>query len=642
MVDVVIEKVGKRIHAMAPYMDGINRRFKAVPGHNFRDKNKIWTYPCSMMVCRALRREFGTDLIIGPDLESWARKEARRERALVALSRANDAELRVVPTEAPQIFAATQTRPYQRAAMAFVREGQNVLLGHGTGLGKSLMIFGSIVECGVFKPGTIHLITAPKKTLVSTWMTQIRKWVPDCYAIAVPDGAERRARALDTFFTLPKDKPAFLIINPEMLQTKFDKWCKDCRRWVESDDNLMPVHHFHENHEKTAQSIEIAKQDWPVLFEVEWNSVSIDEAHRYLLGIKGAAVFKKTLTGEGYMQLKRAPHAPTIAATATPLRGKAKNFWPTFHFLAPEVWGSFWQMVNMFLETTDNGFGIEIGELKEENIEDFFFEVDKIMVRKTRTEVGLPPLMEPVDLWVDMTPAQRKQHEALVDEGEAQFGDRWLSIDAPIALFTRLKQLAFGEWYWDGPEDTGKLRPKSSPKAELLLEWLEERGVVKNEFRQEGGYKYLVASQFTEVVDYLERFLNKNGVDTLKITGAVTPRVADEAAWSFQNDPDGPRVLLISTTAAGFSLTLDAYCDEGVIMDETFVADDQAQVMGRIDNRNPEIRIAPRQWTFIRTNDSVEEAIAKSGLTQEEIQHMLLDKRRGVEFARRLLKGPEA
>jgi SNF2 family DNA or RNA helicase len=91
----------------------------------------------------------------------------------------------------------------------------------------------------------------------------------------------------------------------------------------------------------------------------------------------------------------------------------------------------------------------------------------------------------------------------------------------------------------------------------------------------------------------------------------------------------------MNTKAGGESITLDQYCDEMFILDETWITDDQTQLEGRIDNRGQINR--PRTFHYIITANTIEESIAKSNRTQAEIANLLLDKRRGVENALKLI-----
>lgn len=127
--------------------------------------------------------------------------------------------------------------------------------------------------------------------------------------------------------------------------------------------------------------------------------------------------------------------------------------------------------------------------------------------------------------------------------------------------------------------------------------------------------------------------MNKIRIPTLRIDGSVTGRRRDDAVANFSSE-GGPRVLLLNTWVAA-SITLDAWCDEMFVLDETFVEDDQVQLRGRIDNRGE--RVAVRVFHYIRTKDTIDQTIAEDNLSQAQMQDQLLDGRRGIEIAQRLL-----
>lgn len=212
-----------------------------------------------------------------------------------------------------------------------------------------------------------------------------------------------------------------------------------------------------------------------------------------------------------------------------------------------------------------------------------------------------------------------------------------MSTTGVLAEFTRQKQFSFGAWTYSG----GKMIPKSSPKFDLIAMMLEKRGItgsLDTDFAVEGGaHKYIIGSQFTATLDWMEQQFLARGIACLKITGAVTSSNRTYAVRTWQNeaDLDTPRILLANTKAGGTALTLDAMCDEMFICDETWVHDDQFQLEGRIRNRDVEKRVAVRTYHYVRTRGTIEEEIADSGLTQDEFQKTLMDRSRGLTMKRR-------
>lgn len=632
MAEVKVEIVGSRIAAKSERrFPGDYEMSKSIPGGRWNPDGRYWHYPLTLATCRILRETYTDMLWIGPDLAAWARNEIAMTEHLKDLGQQSDAELLRVPEVAPRMAEAMANRTYQRVGARFIALTREVLLADEPTLGKTIQYLGGVIEAGL--ENGVHLVTAPKSALESVWADEIFKWT-DFHPFWMPEGRKKRERMLELF--LEDDHPSkFLIVNPEMLQTKIEQWCNKCQLWApkKTDDpwSYWPDEHFTDAH-KTAPKIQ--KCAWPELFEIEWNSVCVDESHKYLLGIRGTN--NKTQAGEGYTRLRTAPGAIRLGSTGTPLKGKALNFWSTFHWLKPKEYSSKWAFAESFLEITDNGFGKVIGDIRPEREAALYESLRPIVLRRTKREVQ-PDLPEDLymDHWVKMADEHLKQYTGLVQEGEAQIEGGSLTTTGTLAEFTRQKQFSFGPWK-QGPK--ALMPAEGSPKVEFLIGQLAKRGVTGNpdeDFRLEGGFKYIIASQFTAVLDHLEDQLAKVGIECMKITGSVTGAKRTAAVKAFQNKDDDRRVLLINTLAGGAALTLDAWCDEMFILDETWVRDEQIQLEGRIRNRDVEKRVAVRTYHYIRTRGTIEEEIAESGLTQDEFQKTLLDRSRGVKLRKR-------
>jgi hypothetical protein len=61
------------------------------------------------------------------------------------------------------------------------------------------------------------------------------------------------------------------------------------------------------------------------------------------------------------------------------------------------------------------------------------------------------------------------------------------------------------------------------------------------------------------------------------------------------------------------------------------VADEQEQLEGRIDNRQPERRIVPRSYYYLRSSGSIEEGIARANAAAKERGERILN---GAAIAR--------
>lgn len=643
MSKVNIERVGDRIFLTSPWYAGAAEKAKRVPGASWRKTEKVWSYPLSLLSCRKMREVYGDDLVIGPDLYAWSRAEVDREKHLSHLGKQMDANLDLVPQISPRLAEAMASRTYQRSGAAFIKAARSCLLADEPSLGKTAMSLAGVMEAGRWSGNT--LVIAPLTALDATWGRQIRQW-SDANVFVMPEGKAGRTKMMKQFLESPLEAK-FLIINPHMLQVKVEEFCPKCDEWmktIQPDKKVYPgpewEKHFVEGH-KTKKADR--KMDWPELFQMEWDSIILDESHEILAAYKPSNVTQVT---EGLMRLKSKAGGVRLALSGTPLRGREVRIWGTLNWLGL-ITGGYWAWVAAYFNILDNGFGKEITGLNEAMRDDFYKSLDAAVLRRIKSEVrdDIPKNMD-VDHWVEMTPKQKKDYDKFYAEGELALESGLLTSDGILAELTRLKQLASGEWDHDGYTTTpdgrkvAKLKPGgTSGKLLRLLQLLRERGVTgkaKDDFRAEtGGHKYVVASQFTQVVDYLDQSLRKAGIETLVITGSVTGSRRTEAIRLFDETPDGPRVLLLNTRVGGVSIDLDTYCDEMFIIDETYVDDDQKQLKGRIDNRKGEVR--PRTFHYLRSIGTIEEEIAQGNVTQGRIAAAVLDIRRGVKVKPREL-----
>jgi SNF2 family DNA or RNA helicase len=211
---------------------------------------------------------------------------------------------------------------------------------------------------------------------------------------------------------------------------------------------------------------------------------------------------------------------------------------------------------------------------------------------------------------------------------KADLGDETLNAVGILAIMTRLKQFANCAWNLD---DTKRpmpiMRPETSGKTAVLEQMLIERGIAGD--AREGEGKIVIASQFTQVIDSLEQWLFDIKVPTMKITGDVKEHERVWVTETFQA-AGGPRVLLMNTKAGGVSITLDAHCDELVIVDETWNPDDQIQLEDRIHRVS---RIHQVMIYQLISAGTIDEYIQKVAGDKRDIVSTLLDDRRWMNAA---------
>lgn len=543
--------------------------------------------------------------------------------------------------EAPE--AAELMRGYQRAGVKLMSMNDSTLLADSPGSGKTLQTIATMISAGV--EGDI-LVLAPSAAVQVTWPGEIARWSPNDEVVRVTGSRKKREEKLKCLKRKAKSKRRWILCNIEMAKTKYidakasqGKVSKSYYSHVYPElfyldyDNKQPKNHRY------------------------WSAIVVDESHRALITNKSEA-YKQTQTRCGLGKLKTKDGAKRVAISGTPFRGKMNNLWGTLNWLFPDKFTSYWKWIDRWFDTKSNGFGTEVARISKGLESDFYAAIAPFTLRRTKAEIApeLPPKLYAgtipdgidrdgvdekglVGHWLDMSPKQARAYDQMVEEAFANLDNGTLVANGVLAELTRLKQFAtcYGRletvYDVDGYEIPKFVPEMPSNKFDWLVEFLAELGIrPKDPQTGPEARKVVVASQFTSVIDLYDRELKKMGIDTLKITGKVKSQDREKAKELFQTD-EGPQVFLLNTIAGGVSLTLDR-ADDIVILDETFIPDDQNQVEDRVHrvSRNHNVTVH-----YVRSLGTIEEKIARTTTDRDSLQKQLLDGERGVDFARKIL-----
>ena len=489
------------------------------------------------------------------------------------------------------------------------------------------------------------LVLAPSVAANISWPAEIQKWAPKDEAIAVMGPRKKREEALAKLRKKSKADRRWVFCNTEMVRTEY------VAKHVDEDGTLHKakyVHHYPELFYLTKE------QKAPR----EWDAIVVDEAHNSLITTKSQP-YDQTLTRRGFSKLHVKPGGKRIAISGTPFRGKPENLWGILNWLNPKGYKSYWRWAERWFIVQKGYFGgVEDMKLRETEKVAFYKAIQPIMIRRTKQEVApdLPPKMyagtvppgieydDPsqrsglVGHWLEMSPKQQRAYEEMETYATAALDNGTLVANGVLSELTRLKQFATSYGKLDMKIDSeGFEVPTFNPslpsnKFDWLVEFLGELGVDGKS--HENARKVVVASQFTSIIDLYSEALEKKikGLKVLKITGKVSQSDREKAVDLFQND-DSYQILLLNTKAGGVALTLDR-ADDMVILDETFIPDDQTQVEDRIHRVS---RIHNVTIHYVRSLGTIEEKIARKTIDRDNLQKQLLDGARGVDYARHLL-----
>jgi SNF2 family DNA or RNA helicase len=391
------------------------------------------------------------------------------------------------------------------------------------------------------------------------------------------------------------------------------------------------------------------------LFNVSWSAIIVDESHQ-TLPVRSGDKKKQPAQRLGLGALEVRENGLRLALSGTPFRGKEEYLWGTLNWLRPDLYRSRWRWIEKHFDAYQDRYGMFIGSVKDKAA--MYQEAANVMIRRTKEEVAkdLPPKMyggwpliqgrpdSPVAIWLEMDDKQAKAYEEIQRKAQAELEGGILMTTGVLAELIRLKQFAGSHGKMVGDHFTPSL---PSNKFEWLVEFLDERGIDKSIHPEATGKvtdnalaelpKIVVASQFSQLIDCFAEGLAKEEILTHKFTGNTSDKDREYVKNDFQNDPKSPvRVLLLTTTAGGVALTLDA-ADDLVILDETWNTSDQEQLEDRLHRLS---RIHQVTIWNVRSRGTIEEHIARANMEAEFSIKAIMDGERGIEFTKLLLGQP--
>lgn len=628
---VTLEKVQDRVWAATGGYPGANvvALMKAVPGAAWQPEHKVWTYPLDLEICRRLHELFGKSLDIGPDLWAWGKAQQAAERELATamdIDLTQPVMLERVPELAPSMWAAMQSRGYQPVAAMFGKMTGSHVNADQQGLGKCIESLATLIERGI--TGNVLLI-GPRTSLRATWKHEISKWLADYrpgadFLIAdskLGTSAQRSESIREWLAAGGEAGLRFLLVNAEMCRVKptcRDGVCKGHERGCESEHDNVPAQ--------------------PELFAQPWDAIIGDEVHRYLMHANPRSK-SVSQVGLGIQSLPLVAGGIKIALSGTPMRGKPRKIWATLRWCRPDLYTSEWRWAKLYFRTESNEYATTgetvTDDLLPEREAAFNRELARLVLRRTKSELrAINPEWAPPDkmyfeAWVELDPAQRKQYDAMQKNAEVKIGGEVLSANGILAEMTRLRQFACASGRLVGGEFFPQL---PSSKFDWIVEFLIERGITGKASEDEGEGKVVIASQFEKIISLYATALSQEGIECMTLTGKVSDAEREANIARFQQ-PGGPRVFLLTTTAGGVSVTLDA-ADDIVINDETWVPDDQEQVEDRV-HRASDVKHQVNVY-YLRAEDTIERGIAGDNEMKDVTQKRVLDARRGVEYAKKV------
>ncbi len=284
-------------------------------------------------------------------------------------------------------------------------------------------------------------------------------------------------------------------------------------------------------------SYTLAHRDEKTLQGVSWQGVVLDEAQNI-----------KNPDAKQSQAVRNLETEFRIALTGTPVENRLSELWSILDFLNPGYLGP----KNFF----QRRFAIPIERYGDtDSLRTLRSLVQPFILRRLKTDRDIIqdlPEKQEMTVFCGLTANQAAAYQKLVDTSLEQ-------IDAAegiqrrgmiLALLTKLKQVCNYPGLLKGEDAvTGASLVAGSGKLQRLEEMLEELLAE--------GDRTLIFTQFAEWGKLMQRHLEQQFKrEVLFLYGSTTRPQREEMVDRFQNDPQGPRIFILSLKAGGVGLNL--------------------------------------------------------------------------------------
>jgi SNF2 family DNA or RNA helicase len=275
----------------------------------------------------------------------------------------------------------------------------------------------------------------------------------------------------------------------------------------------------------------------PELNSIAWGHIIADECHKMQN--------RKALMTQA---LKRLQAQVRTGLSGTPITGSPDKYWSVMNWMYPREFTSYWSFYKQYVDyeiIQPQGYFKIKGPKNEdqllERVEPFYVRhLKKEQCCPNHPQGVMPWLPDKVysTVWVDLDPKQRRAYDQMKRDMIAWVNDQ---EDTPLVARAAVSQLArlqqFADSHANVTDDGTVVLCEPSSKLDALMELLEDNP----------GERFVVFSQFRQLVDLLARRLNNERIPYATYTGAnVNTRDTELADFA-----SGRGRVFIGTISAG-------------------------------------------------------------------------------------------
>jgi SNF2 family DNA or RNA helicase len=305
----------------------------------------------------------------------------------------------------------------------------------------------------------------------------------------------------------------------------------------------------------------------PDIREDFFGPLIIDESH-YLKNPEAKRT--KAIVGDGTGHggfANMASHVWTL--TGTPIKNDPADLWVPLR-LARATDLTYTKFQKRFFKQVAGTFSVT-NTIRKEMLQELKDLIASMSLMRTFEDVGsqLPPIR------LDVLPVDGSSEAIIEAEQSLAFADS-THISTLRALIAEAKAPNY---------------------AKLITEEL-KTGVID---------KLVVMGQHRKAIDIVTTHLQQHGINAASITGATSERDRTAAVRSFQDEPNGVRVIVGNIQAAGTGLTLTAACRLDML-ESSWTPADNVQAIRRVRRKG---QTRPTLARFVMLNDSFDQQVAR-------------------------------
>jgi SNF2 family DNA or RNA helicase len=350
------------------------------------------------------------------------------------------------------------------------------------------------------------------------------------------------------------NKPVLLVCPTSVL----NNWEREVKKFAPTLATF--IHHGYQRYKgkefaKTIKnkslvitSYSLVFRDGKTLEEIDWQGVILDEAQNI-----------KNPSAKQSQAVRKLQAGFRISLTGTPVENKLSDLWSIIDFLNPGFLGT-----PQFFQKR---FAIPIEKYGDrDSLQTMRSLVQPFILRRLKTDKDIIqdlPEKQEMNVFCGLSSEQAEIYQYLVEKSLEEI-DEATGIKRRgliLTLILRLKQLCNHPELIKDKSNVGTFHGKSLQEKQLnnfadrsgkllrLEEMLEE--IIAEDDRA------LIFTQFSEWGEILKPYLEKKlATEVLFLYGATSREKRQEMVDRFQNDPNGPRIFILSLKAGGTGLNL--------------------------------------------------------------------------------------